>query len=151
MLTRRFALIMGVLFLIVGILGFIPGITQMHGDDPRLSVEGPGHGYLLGIFHVNVLHNIVHILFGAWGIFAAATFYAARGYARVVAVSYAVLAILGMIPVANAWNTFGLIPIHGNDVWLHAIIAATASYFGFAVFADETHRGFAHDTTTMPR
>jgi hypothetical protein len=150
MLTRRFAMIMGIIFLVVGVLGFIPGITVMHHDDPNLRVEGPGHGYLLGLFHVNVLHNVVHILFGIAGIAAASTFVAARNYARFVAVAYILLAILGMIPTANTWNTWGLIPLHGNDVWLHLLIAVAAAYFGFVVHApgEERDSRFTH---TAPR
>ena len=60
-------------------------------------------GYLLGLFHVNVLHSLVHVLFG----------------------------ILG-ITMSRSFNTvFGLIPIHGHDVWLHGITAASAAYFGW--------------------
>lgn len=136
MVTRRFALILGVVFLLVGILGFVPGVNSMHhGDDGgTLKVTDPGHGMLLGLFHVNVLHNLVHILFGVWGLAAYATgFDASRVYARGVAVIYALLALMGLIPTANMNTTFGLIPIHGNDVWLHALIAVAAAYFGWAV------------------
>jgi fumarate reductase subunit D len=84
----------------------------------------------LRLFPVNALHNIVHILFGAWGLFAAGTFSAARTYARVVAVAYALLTILGVIPATN--TTFGLVPIYGHDIWLHALLATIAAYFGFA-------------------
>jgi hypothetical protein len=150
MTTRRFALILGVVFLIVGILGFVPGINSMHGGDNHggsLVVTGPGHGNLLGLFHVNVLHNLVHILFGVGGIVASRTFPAARGYARFVAIAYALLAVMGMISAANMWNTFGLIPIHGHDVWLHVAIAAAAAFVGFGGIR-ETAPGGAPYTTT---
>jgi hypothetical protein len=132
MATRYFALVLGIAFLLVGIMGFIPALLMqpagMHEHD--LTVTGPGHGYLLGLFHVNVLHNIVHLLFGVWGIFAYASFDASRIYARVVAISYALLTIMGLIPALN--TVFGLVPIHGHDVWLHAVIALAAAYFGWA-------------------
>jgi hypothetical protein len=130
--ARNFSMVLGVVFLIVGIGGFVPGVTQMHvEDDPDLVIEGPGHGYLLGLFHVNVLHNLVHIVFGVLGIVMARAG-KARDYCRIVAVSYGLLTILGLIPFLNLHNTFGLVPIHGNDVWLHALIAIAAAYFGFA-------------------
>jgi hypothetical protein len=155
MTTRRFALILGVVFLIVGILGFVPGINSMHGADNHggtLTVTGPGHGNLLGLFHVNLLHNLVHVLFGVYGIVASRTFGAARGYARFVAVAYGLLAILGLIPTANVWNTFGLIPIHGNDVWLHALIAAAAAFVGFGGIRETAPGGAPYTTTdTGPR
>jgi hypothetical protein len=46
-----------------------------------------------------------------------------------VAIIYAVLVVMGLVPALN--TTFGLIPIHGNDVWLHALLAVIAAYFGF--------------------
>src|SRR5687767_7032664 len=79
---RMMARVFGIVFILVGILGFIPGITQMHGSHEGLVVGGPGHGYLLGLFHVNILHNIVHLLFGAWGLFAAGSLANSRVYFR---------------------------------------------------------------------
>lgn len=127
--TRYFALVLGILFLVVGIAAFIPGLTT-EPHDHNLAVTGPGHGYLLGMFHVNVLHNLVHLLFGIWGVIAYRSFDASRLYARVVAISYAVLAVMGLLPGLN--TMFGLVPIHGNDVWLHLLIAIPAAYFGWA-------------------
>ena len=129
MSVRTFALVFGIVFLVVGVLGFVPGITRMHGDDPNLVVEGPGHGLLLGLFHVNVLHNLVHILFGVMGLVMYRRDDSAVLYARIVAISYALLTIMGLIPALR--YTFGLIPIEGHDVWLHALLAAVAAYFGF--------------------
>jgi len=132
--TRRFAMIFGIVFLLVGILGFVPGVNHMHHGDPQtehLSVGGPGHGDLLGLFHVNVLHNGVHLLFGVMGLAMSRTLGAARSYFRIVGVAYLLLAVMGLISAANMWNTFGLVPIHGNDVWLHAILGAAGIYFGF--------------------
>jgi hypothetical protein len=128
MRTETFARIFGIVFLVVGVGGFVPGLTQPH-DHPNLAVEAAS-GMELGLFPVNALHNIVHILFGVWGLVAARTFSAARTYARVVAIAYAVLTVLGLIPATN--TTFGLVPIYGHDVWLHALLAGVAAYFGFA-------------------
>lgn len=132
--ARTIALLFGVVFLLVGILGFVPGVNAMNhaGAAAGLSVTGPGTGYLLTLFHVNLLHNIVHILFGVIGLAAARTLGGARGYLQFVAVAYALLAILGLIPALNINHTFGLIPIEGNDVWLHAAIAIVAAIFGFS-------------------
>ena len=124
---QTFARIYGIVFLIVGVGGFIPGLTRAH-EHPGLVVQAAS-GMELGLFPVNVLHNLVHILFGAWGLFAARTVNAGRTYARVVAVAYALLTILGLIPATN--TTFGLVPIYGHDIWLHALLAAVAGYFGF--------------------
>jgi hypothetical protein len=149
MLVRRIALIYGIAFLAVGVLGFVPGINHMHHGDPNLSVEGPGTGDLLGLFHVNVLHNAVHLLFGVLGLACAGSISAARGYLRLVAVAYALLVILGLIPTANINHTFGLIPIEGNDVWLHALLAIVAGYFGFIYRVVDT-TGTTYTTTPTP-
>ncbi|HVF16254.1 MAG TPA: DUF4383 domain-containing protein [Steroidobacteraceae bacterium] len=135
MRTQTFARIYGIVFLIIGVGGFIPGLTQPH-THPDLAVQA-GSGMELGLFPVNVLHNIVHVLFGAWGLFAARNFDSSRMYARVVAIAYGLLTILGLIPATN--TTFGLIPIYGHDVWLHALLAIGGAYFGF--LAREGHGG----------
>lgn len=137
---RTFARIFGVVFLLVGIVGFIPGLTHSHQHD-GLAVQ-TGSGMLLGLFPVNVLHNIVHLAFGVWGIAAARSLDAARVYARGVAVVYAVLTVLGMIPATN--DTFGLVPIGGNDIWLHALLALIAAYFGFMYREVDTTRTTDH-------
>ena len=138
---RLMARVFGVIFVLVGILGFIPGINQMHHDlhegDHKLVVGGPGHGDLLGIFHVNILHNLVHILFGVWGLVAAGSLANSRVYFRGVGIIYALLAVLGLIRAGNVWNTFGLIPIHGADVGLHAVLAIAGLYLGFAAKATD--------------
>lgn len=128
MSIQTFARIYGIAFLVVGIAGFIPGLTQPH-DHPELAVEA-GSGMLFGLFPVNALHNLVHLVFGAWGLFAARSFGAARSYARVVAIVYALLTLLGLIPATN--TIFGFVPIYGHDIWLHALLAGIAAYFGFA-------------------
>jgi hypothetical protein len=143
---RTMARVFGVVFLLVGILGFVPGITQMHESHSGLVVGGPGHGYLLGLFHVNLLHNLVHILFGVWGLIAAGALDTSRVYFRGVGVIYIVLALLGLISVANVYNTFGLIPIHGHNVWLHALLGVAGLYLGFAAKATDV----TDMTTTAP-
>jgi hypothetical protein len=126
------AMIFGIVFLVVGAGGFIPGLTAMdhagHAADSEVTMRS-FFGYELGIFPVNLLHNIVHLLFGAWGLMAARSYSGARGYFRAVAIIYAVLAIMGLI--AGLRTTFGLIPLYGADVWLHVGLAAVAAYFGF--------------------
>jgi hypothetical protein len=138
---RTMARVFGVVFIVVGILGFVPGITSAAGHENHrnedLVVGGPGHGALLGLFHVNLLHNLVHIAFGVWGLMAAGSLANSRVYFRGVGVIYAVLAVLGLIPAANIHNTFGLIPIHGHDVWLHAVLAIAGLYLGFAAKATD--------------
>jgi hypothetical protein len=127
--VRYFALAYGIVFLLVGIAGFIPGLVTSPQPGPDVEVE-TGFGRLFDLFPVNWLHNLVHVAFGIWGLAAYRSFSGARIYAQSVAVIYAVLAVMGLIPVLQ--TTFGLIPLYGHDVWLHVVLAAVAAYFGFA-------------------
>lgn len=137
MSVRTFALIYGAVFIVVGIAGFIPGLLGPHDAvEHPLAVE-EGAGDLFGLFPVNMLHNLVHLAFGVWGLAVARNAHAAILYARSVAVIYAVLAIMGLIPGLD--TAFGLVPLHGNDIWLHALLAAGAAYFGFIRHAESEH------------
>lgn len=120
---QLFALIMGIFFLLAGVMGFVPAFVH----DP-MSTDA-GYGYLLGLFPINYLHNLVHIIVGLAGILTSISLDSSRVYGRSLAIFYGLLTVMGLIPVAN--TTFGLIPIFGNDVWLHALSAAIAFYFGF--------------------
>src|SRR5690606_3619495 len=71
-------------------------------------------------FPVNILHTLVHLVFGIWGVLAYRDWGKARTYAKAVAVIYAVFAIMGLVPGLE--TTFGLVPLHGNDVWLHLLL-----------------------------
>ena len=126
--TATMAMIFGVVFLLAGLSGFFAAPPPP--DAPPLTLEH-GHGLALGLFPINTLHNIVHLLFGILGIAASrGAILAARQYFQIVAVAYALLVVLGLIPATQ--TAFGLVPIWGNDVWLHALLAAGAGYFGFA-------------------
>ena len=124
--TRNFALVFGIVFLVVGIGGFI--LLQDATPPADLSVKH-GFGHELGLFPVNTVHNIIHILFGVWGLAASRDLGKAITYARAVAIIYAVLTVMGLIEATD--TTFGLTPIYGNDVWLHALLALVAAYFGW--------------------
>src|SRR6185295_17834597 len=127
--ARTFALAIGVAFLAAGVLGFVPGaVHPPHVGSPDLRID-TGYGYLLGLFPVNVLHNLVHLLIGIAGVIASRAHSVAIRFSRGLAVFYGALAIMGLIPALG--TTFGLIPIFGNDVWLHALTAAAAAYFGW--------------------
>ena len=127
--TRTFAMIFGIVFLIIGIGGFIPGLTD-HSATPHADLTmTSGYGHELGMFPINVLHNVVHLLFGVWGLAASRSYGGARGYFRVVAIVYALFTVMGLVPGLN--TTFGLVPLYGGDVALHAILALVAAYFGW--------------------
>jgi hypothetical protein len=131
MALQPLTLIYGVGFLLVGVAGFIPGLlAPVPPGSPPLAVP-QGHGMLFGILPVNVLHNLVHLVFGIWGVAAQRTALASRGYLRTVGIAYLALALLGAIPATS--TLFGLAPIWGGDIWLHVILALPALYVGFFV------------------
>jgi hypothetical protein len=136
MAIRRFAWILGLIYLAVAVIGFVPPALQAPQPDApplRLAIL---HGDLLGLFPVNVLHTLVHLGIGIWGLAAARRFSQAQLFARLVAILYAVLAAMGLLPMLN--TAFGLVPLHGHDVWLHAGTALVSAYFGWFVRPQDT-------------
>jgi len=130
MSITQFAKLMGVIYVLVGLLGFIPGLVSPASDLGMDLAVTMGFGYLLGLFPINVLHNVVHLAIGAWGWVSSGSVTSSRTFARGLAVFYGALAVMGLIPVLN--TVFGMIPIFGHDVWLHTATAVLAAYFGFA-------------------
>ncbi|HVL78270.1 MAG TPA: DUF4383 domain-containing protein [Sphingomicrobium sp.] len=127
--TRTFALVWGIVFLGLTATGLIPGLLHPPAADaPDLAVDTM-HGRGLGIWPFNILHTLVHLAFGIWGLVASRSWDAARTFAKAVAIVYGMFVVMGLIPGLN--TTFGLVPLYGNDVWLHVLLAAPAAYFGF--------------------
>lgn len=133
--SRRIALILGIVFLLVGIAGFVPGLTQPH-THPDVMVTA-GLGLLMGLFPVNVLHNAAHLLFGVWGLMASRSDGGARAYGKAVGVAYALLTVMGLISAMRLYTAFGLVPLYGHDIWLHAVLAGVGIYFGFVRPVDQ--------------
>ena len=131
MATRYFALIWGIVFLAITASGFIPGAwVPAPAHYPHIAVDSM-YGSALGTFPVNILHNIIHLAFGVWGLLAYRGYDSAKTYAKVVAIAYAMFAVMGLIPEQTINTTFGLVPLFGNDIWLHVLLAVPAAYFGF--------------------
>jgi Domain of unknown function (DUF4383) len=112
-LLQKAAIGVGLVFLVVGIAGFIPGLTS--GD-----LHTAGHdsmAMLLGVFMVSVLHNLVHVLFGIAGLAAARTWAASRMYFIAGGAIYLVLSLYGLVVDQNSGANF--VPVNGADNWLH--------------------------------
>lgn len=119
-LTQLGALVFGVVFLIVGIAGFIPGLTMDMGS---MSIAGHGSmALLLGTFQVSVLHNIVHLLFGVVGLLAARTAGGARSYLLYGGIIYFVLFIFGLF-TAGMDIAANFVPLNVADNALHFVLA----------------------------
>jgi hypothetical protein len=116
--VQKAALAVGAVFLLVGLLGFVPGITSQYD---QLSFAGHESGaMLLGLFQISVLHNIVHLLFGAAGIAMSRTISGARSYLLYGGIIYLVLWIYGLVIDQNSDGNF--VPLNGADNWLHFLL-----------------------------
>ncbi len=118
--VQRVAQIFGVVFILAALAGFFAGGMSMESD-PAVAPMA------LGMFPVNLLHNIVHLLFGIWGLAASRSWSGAKQFCQIAGVIYAVLIVAGFV----APDGFGLIPLGGNDIWLHVALALPLLYFGF--------------------
>lgn len=115
---QKAALVVGIVFLLVGIAGFVPGLTS--GD-----LAGAGHGsmaMLLGIFQVSVLHNVVHLLFGVVGLLAARYPTGSRMYLVIGGLVYFVLWVYGLL-TAGTMSGANFVPLNWADNWLHLLLA----------------------------
>jgi hypothetical protein len=117
-LVQTAALAVAAVFVLVGILGFIPGITTNYGD-----MTFAGHhseAMLLGIFQVSILHNIVHLLFGLAGFALARTISGARNYLIGGGAIYLVLWLYGLVVGQDSAANF--VPVNPADDWLHLFL-----------------------------
>ena len=121
------ALLVGLVFLLVGILGFIPGITSNYDD-----LKFAGHNsdaQLLGIFDTSILHNIVHLLFGIAGIAMSRTWDGARTFLIGGGLIYAVLFVYGAI--FNGEKGANFVPVNWADNILHLALAGGMLALGY--------------------
>jgi hypothetical protein len=117
--VQTLAMLVGAVFLLVGILGFIPGITTNYDD---LSFAGhDSDAKLLGIFQVSILHNIVHLLFGVAGLALARTWDGARQFLIGGGVIYLVLFVYGLFSSGKDTGV-NWIPLNWADTILHLVL-----------------------------
>jgi uncharacterized protein DUF4383 len=118
--------VFGVVFLIVGIGGFIPGLTT---DYDQLSFAGHhSMAKLLGVFMVSILHNIVHLLFGIAGLALARNPRSARAFLIGGGVIYLVLWLYGLLIDHDSAANF--VPVNTADNWLHLGLAVAMIALG---------------------
>jgi hypothetical protein len=131
--VQSVAALVSVVFVAVGVLGFVPGITTHYGD---LSFAGHDSGAkLIGLFQVSILHNIVHLLFGLVGLALARTWEGARTFLIGGGAVYLVLWILGLAGGAD-W-----IPANSADNWLHFVLGTGMIGLGLATARSRAARG----------
>ncbi len=115
--AQTFALLVASVFLLVGILGFIPGIVTEH-DTKFIGQDGDSE--LLGIFQINILHNIVHLLFGVIGFAMAKRADSARTYLLGGGVVYLVVFVYGL--AIDFGSDANIINLNSADNVLHLLL-----------------------------
>jgi hypothetical protein len=123
-LARTVAAVFGVVYLLVGILGFLPALVT--GGAPAGMPSATGN--LIGIFPINALHNVVHLAIGAALLYGATATPAAIIVSRIVGIAYLLVGLLGLVSA----DGLGLLPLGGTDVVLHLATGAVLTYIGFA-------------------
>lgn len=119
--VQRVSSIFGAVFAIIAIIGFFTSRGSMAAD-PAMAPR------VFGLFPVNLLHNLVHLAWGIWGLVAARDWVQSLRYLWATAVVYILLTILAFFTP----STFGLLPIGDNDIWLHALLGIVAGAVALA-------------------
>ncbi|QWZ09994.1 DUF4383 domain-containing protein [Nocardioides panacis] len=131
------AAVVGGVFLLVGVLGFVPGITTHYG---AMAFAGHGSGaLLLGVFMVSVLHNVVHLLFGVVGLALSRSWSGARSYLVAGGAVYLVLWVYGLVTDDMSQSNF--VPLNTADDWLHLVLGLGMIGLGIVL-------GRSHDRRT---
>jgi uncharacterized protein YacL len=132
-MLKKAAMVVGIVFLVIGVAGFIPVITTAGSD---------GMKQLLGLFMVDGVHNAVHLLSGAFFLAMSGQERLARLAFQIMAVVYGLVTIIGFI-VGSGGEVLGLIPVNTADNILHLVLTLAFLYFGFAVTERRTNESAA--------
>ena len=132
--AKNFALVGGIVMLVIGALSLIPAFTGLAFGLPILKIE-TSYGLFLGIFPLNIVNKAILIGFGLWGIAAASdpvlSLPRSISFSRWVFMISVVFAMLGLFPQTN--TLFGYAPLFGAAIWLHAVMALVGGIFGYSV------------------
>ncbi len=135
------ARVLGLLFLVAGVAGLLPWVAPGAPPDAPVVTLDIAYRMLFWVFPVNVAHDVLHLLFGIWGVVASLRFKSSLFYCRSVAWIYLLIVILGIIPITS--TLFGVAPVYGWDIALHLVIVLVAAYGGYG-------RGSIEDVAQAP-
>lgn len=128
--AQSLATLVGLAFIVIGVAGFIPSLTTNSVD---LANSGPDSRTLvLGLFQTSVLHNIVHIAFGALGLMAANGPRLARTFLVVGGLAYLALTAYGFL--VDLGSEDNILPVNTNDNWLHLGLGTGMLLMGLMTF-----------------
>jgi Domain of unknown function (DUF4383) len=138
MIERYIALAIGIIYLLLGLAGFIPALVSLPGTsesyvsiDESAGAYSAGFGYIFGAIPTNFLHNLVRCAVGLLGIASYNNTTTARLFNRSFTIAYALLALMGLVPLAKTF--FGLMPLFGTNVLLNALAAIAAGYYSIII------------------
>ena len=138
MTERYLALGIGIIYLLLGLAGFIPSFVSLPGTNESyiplgesVGAYSAGFGYIFGAIPTNFFHNLVRCAVGLLGITCYNNYTTARLFNRSFAVSYALLAVMGLLPWTNTF--FGLMPLFGTNVLLNALASISAAYYSIVI------------------
>jgi hypothetical protein len=127
---QRAALLFGVVFLVVTVAGFIPGITTDYDELTRFDGEG---AKIFGIFGVNILENLVHLLYGVAGLVAASSWAASKNYFIWGGVIYLAVWLYGLLGGSDESSSANFLGLNAAADWLHFVLGVTMIAVGFLV------------------
>ncbi len=120
-MLKKATLVFGIVFILIGVLWFVPAVTT--------ATTMEGHRLLLGIFEVNLWHNIIHLASGVVALLCCSSALASKRYFQIFGIVYGLVAVLGFFDVEGP--LLGLVAHNMADIWLHVVITVTSLYFGF--------------------
>jgi hypothetical protein len=116
--TQKITFAFGAFYVLIGILGFVPGITT--------ATANAGQGLLLGIFAVNTIHNIAHLVLGLALVAGSMSAANTLMVNKVMAVVFLLLVVASFIaPILEQ------LPLNLPDTILHLVSALLTGYLGF--------------------
>jgi uncharacterized membrane protein len=123
------ARVLGFLLLAIGIAGFVPSIAPAAPFDAQVITLDAAYRMIFGVLPVNAALDVLHIVFGVWGLLAGGRFAVAVLYCRCAMWISLALVILGAIPITS--TLIGVAPIYGWNVALDAAVLIVAAYGGY--------------------
>lgn len=130
--AKNFALVGGIVMIVVGALALIPAFTGLSFGLPLLHLE-TSYGLFLGFLPMNIINKVLLIALGMWGVAAASDPVLAMTrsltYSKSIFAIAAILTVLGLFSETN--TLFGYVPLFGASVWLHGVMALMGGLFGY--------------------